>query len=152
MEGALYYILKDEPNFLNGFETIFIENDFTDITHKQFVDEEFKRNNFKSVYRLAGGFGPCFFYLWSLEKINESYKLSIRSFILEKILYYWFIMPTNNNKLKQDFKELEEKERKVLSMYGSQINPNTWQTFMDMEKEIIKEMNKENNRKNPHQN
>ncbi len=50
-------------------------------------------------------------------------------------------MPKKNNKLKQ----LEEKERKALSMYGSQINPNTWQTFMDMEKEIIKEMNEENN-------
>ncbi len=38
-EGALYYILKDEPEFLNGFETIIIENDFTDIKHKEFVDE-----------------------------------------------------------------------------------------------------------------
>ena len=26
-----------------------------------FVDEEFKRNNFKLVFKLAGGFGPCFF-------------------------------------------------------------------------------------------
>jgi FkbM family methyltransferase len=60
-EGALYYILKDEPEFLNGFQTILIENDFTDITHKEFVDEEFKRNNFKLVFKLAGGFGPCFF-------------------------------------------------------------------------------------------
>jgi FkbM family methyltransferase len=60
-EGALYYILKDEPEFLNGFQTILIENDFIDITHKEFVDEEFKRNNFKLVFKLAGGFGPCFF-------------------------------------------------------------------------------------------
>ena len=60
-EGALYYILKDDPEFLNGFQTILIENDFTDITHKEFVDEEFKRNNFKLVFKLAGGFGPCFF-------------------------------------------------------------------------------------------
>ena len=56
-------------------------------------------------------------------------------------------MPKKNNKLNQDLKELEEKEKKVLSMFGSQINPNTWQTFMDMEKEIIKEMNKEKNKK-----
>ena len=60
-EGALYYILKDEPEFLNGFQTILIENDFTDITHKEFVDAEFRRNNFKLVFKLAGGFGPCFF-------------------------------------------------------------------------------------------
>ncbi len=33
-EGALYYMLKDEPEFLNGFETIIIENDFTDINIK----------------------------------------------------------------------------------------------------------------------
>jgi hypothetical protein len=59
-EGALYYILKDKPEFLNGFQTILIENDFTDITHKEFV-EEFKRNNFKPVYYLSGGFWSLFF-------------------------------------------------------------------------------------------
>jgi hypothetical protein len=48
-------------NFLNGFQTIFIENDFTDITHKEFVEEECKRNNFKHVLKIGGGFGPCFF-------------------------------------------------------------------------------------------
>ena len=52
-------------------------------------------------------------------------------------------MPKKNNKLNQDLKELEEKEKICLSMFGSQINPNTWKIFMDMEKEIIKEMNKE---------
>ena len=67
-EGALYYILKDEPEFLNGFQTILIENDFTDITHKEFVDEEFKRNNFKLVFKLAGGFGPCFSIFMKLGK------------------------------------------------------------------------------------
>ncbi len=56
-------------------------------------------------------------------------------------------MPKKNNKLNQDLKELEEKEKKCLSMYGSLINPDTWKTYMDMEKEIIKEMNKEKNRK-----
>ena len=55
-------------------------------------------------------------------------------------------MPKKNNKLNQDLKELYEKEKKVLSMFGSQINPDTWKTFMDMEKEIIKEMNREKNR------
>ena len=67
-EGALYYILKDEPEFLNGFQTILIENDFTDITHKEFVDAEFKRNNFKLVFKLAGGFGPCFFNFYEAWK------------------------------------------------------------------------------------
>ena len=53
-------------------------------------------------------------------------------------------MPKKNHKLNQDLKELEEKEKKVSSMFGSQINPNTWQIFMNMEKEIIKERNREN--------
>ncbi len=58
-EGALYYILKDEPEFLNGFKTIIIENEFIDITHKEFMDEEFKRHNFlKCVYNS--------WWLWSL--------------------------------------------------------------------------------------
>ena len=67
-EGALYYILKEEPDFLNDFKTIIIENDFTDIQHKQFVDDEFKRYNFKNKYQESGGFGPCynFFYeVWN---------------------------------------------------------------------------------------
>ncbi len=32
-------------------------------------------------------------------------------------------------------------------MYGSQINLNAWQAFMDMEIEMIKDMNKENRKK-----
>ena len=32
-EGALYYILKDEPGFLDYFKKIIIENDFHDIEH-----------------------------------------------------------------------------------------------------------------------
>jgi FkbM family methyltransferase len=67
-EGALYYILKDEPDFLENFKTIIIENDFNDIEHKNFVDDEFKRFNFKIVYSKSGGFGPCynnFYEVWS---------------------------------------------------------------------------------------
>ena len=67
-EGALYYMLKDEPEFLNGFETIIIENDFTDIKHKEFVDEEFKRYNFKSIFSDSGGFGPCYNYFYEVWK------------------------------------------------------------------------------------
>ncbi len=35
---------------------------FTDIKHKEFVDEEFKRYNFKSIFSDSGGFGPCYDY------------------------------------------------------------------------------------------
>lgn len=58
-EGALYQILKDEENFLENIETIIIENDFTDYTKKQFVDDIFKQNGFKLIYIKSGGWGPC---------------------------------------------------------------------------------------------
>ena len=63
-EGALYFILCEEPTFLENFKTIIIENDFCDYSFKSAVDEEFKKFNFKCVYVRAGGFGPCteFFY------------------------------------------------------------------------------------------
>lgn len=63
-EGALYYILRDEPTFLENFKKIIIENDFNQLETKLAVDEEFKKFNFKRVYVKAGGFGPCqkFFY------------------------------------------------------------------------------------------
>lgn len=66
-EGAIYYILKNEPEILNDIETIIIENDFIDITHKVFVDNVFKSYNFKTVYRKSGGFQPCyncFYEVW----------------------------------------------------------------------------------------
>ena len=67
-EGALYYILKEEPEFLNGFKTVIIENDFIDITHKEFVDEEFKRYDFRNVYSIPGGFGPCYNFFYQVWK------------------------------------------------------------------------------------
>jgi len=54
-EGGLYYILKEEPNFLETFETIIIENDFTEVSHKLFVDEEFNKNNFNMIYNKSLG-------------------------------------------------------------------------------------------------
>lgn len=49
-EGAFYYILRDEPTFLENFKKIIIENDFQNHNHKLYVDEEFKKFNFKRVY------------------------------------------------------------------------------------------------------
>jgi FkbM family methyltransferase len=65
-EGALYYILKEEPNFLETFKLIIIENDFTDITHKHFVDNEFKKFNFKQIYKEKSIHGLCeyFYEVW----------------------------------------------------------------------------------------
>ena len=71
-EGALYFILRDEPTFLEHFKKIIIENDFFhDYNQKLCVDEEFKKFNFKRVYVKAGGGGPCteFFYeVWEKQE------------------------------------------------------------------------------------
>lgn len=69
-EGAIYYILKDEPEFLKDFNIVIIENDFHEQEHRSFVKEEFLRNGFKVVYSEHGGWGICtsFFYeVWKKE-------------------------------------------------------------------------------------
>ena len=66
-EGALYYIIKENPDFLQTFNKIIIENDFDDIEQKKFVDNEFKKHNLKRVYYEKGPWGPCadfFFEVW----------------------------------------------------------------------------------------
>ena len=66
-EGAFYYILMDMPEILNNVNLIIMENDYHDISHKQYIDEELFKNNFYKVYVEAGGFLPCyynFFEVW----------------------------------------------------------------------------------------
>lgn len=66
-EGALYYILKEEPMFLENISLVLIENDFSDKSHKEFVDSEFIRNGLECVYKQKGGWGPCencFYEAW----------------------------------------------------------------------------------------
>ena len=66
-EGALYYILQDEPDMLVNFNKIIVENDYHDINHKIYVDNNMINNGFKNIYREAGGWGPCyncFFEVW----------------------------------------------------------------------------------------
>jgi FkbM family methyltransferase len=49
-EGAFYHILIDMIDILNGIKTIIIENDFHNYSHKLYVDQTLKQNNFKVVY------------------------------------------------------------------------------------------------------
>jgi hypothetical protein len=44
-EGAFYYILNDFPEILENIKTIFVENDYNDIEHKNFVDLKLKEAN-----------------------------------------------------------------------------------------------------------
>lgn len=59
-EGALYYIFMDDPDMLNNIKLFLTENDYTDITHKQKVDEILISKGFKRIYCEAGGWGPCY--------------------------------------------------------------------------------------------
>lgn len=70
-EGALYYILLDEPTFLDGFRTVIMENDYQVAEHKTKVDEELRRRGFARVYVERGGWksspcpcAECFFECW----------------------------------------------------------------------------------------
>ena len=57
-------------------------------------------------------------------------------------------MPKKNNNLNQYVKELEEYKDRILNIHESlKTNPNSLQSFMDMEREIFKETNKGKSRK-----
>jgi len=66
-EGAFYNILRDMPEILLNIKLIIMENDYHDITKKNYVDDILQKNNFKIDYSEAGGWGPCFnnfFEVW----------------------------------------------------------------------------------------
>jgi FkbM family methyltransferase len=68
-EGAFYYILMDMPEILNGINLIIMENDYHNISHKQYIDRVMLENNFYRDYVERGefGWGPCkdnFFEVW----------------------------------------------------------------------------------------
>jgi len=59
-EGAFSYILHDMPDIIENVNLIIMENDYNDISHKEFIDSVLTKNGFKVVYSEAGGWGPCF--------------------------------------------------------------------------------------------
>jgi FkbM family methyltransferase len=66
-EGAFYYILIDMPEILNNIKLIIMENDYWDITKKNYIDDILKQHNFYVDYAECGGWGPCynnFFEVW----------------------------------------------------------------------------------------
>ena len=66
-EGAFYYILMDMPEILNNINLIIMENDYLDISHKNYIDKILIKNNFIIDYVEGGGWGPChnnFFEVW----------------------------------------------------------------------------------------
>ena len=66
-EGALYYILQDDPEILKNIDTVIMENDYVDISHKNFVDSVLRLNGMDVIHQEGGGWGPCinfFFEVW----------------------------------------------------------------------------------------
>jgi hypothetical protein len=56
---------------LLNIKLIIMENDYWDISKKNYVDSVLQNNNFKTVYSQSGGWGPCynnFFEVW--QKVN----------------------------------------------------------------------------------
>jgi FkbM family methyltransferase len=67
-EGALYHILKEEPDFFNGFERVIMENDYNNYEHKLYVNQKLEEQGLRCIYREPGGWGPCyycFFETWA---------------------------------------------------------------------------------------
>ena len=74
-EGAFYNILKDMPEVLEGITKILIENDFRDVSQKQYVDRILLAQGFTIKYSedLDSGYywlpwKKDFFQYWSREK------------------------------------------------------------------------------------
>jgi len=66
-EGAFYYILMDIPELLNNIKLIIMENDYNDISHKEYINNILIENKFYREYSKRGGWGPCFanfFEVW----------------------------------------------------------------------------------------
>ena len=66
-EGAFYYILMDMPEILKNISLIIMENDYWDISHKNYVNDILIKNKFYVDYSESGGWGPCFnnfFEVW----------------------------------------------------------------------------------------
>jgi FkbM family methyltransferase len=71
-EGAFFYILLDMPEILNNINLIIMENDYSDIENKNYVDEVLTNNNFYIDYSEGGGWGPCsdnFYEVWKKVKL-----------------------------------------------------------------------------------
>lgn len=68
-EGAFYHILKDFKDIMNGVNKIFIENDFSDKEHSDYVHNVFSFLGFKvtkSVPLKGGPDFPCKDFFWQV--------------------------------------------------------------------------------------
>ena len=76
-EGAFYYILMDMPEILENINLIIMENDYHEISHKEYIDKILIKNHFYVDYVEQGGWKhtvcPCennFFEVWKKHKFS----------------------------------------------------------------------------------
>jgi FkbM family methyltransferase len=70
-EGAFYYILQDTPEILDGIKLLIMENDyFRDNSHKQYVFNTLRNNNYVCVFQRAldNPNIPDFYQVWKLKE------------------------------------------------------------------------------------
>ena len=60
VEGALYYVLQDNPAILTNLKTLILENDYGTLEQKRVVEGVIRDHGFTCVYTKMGGWGPCF--------------------------------------------------------------------------------------------
>jgi hypothetical protein len=60
----------DFPEILNNVTTLIMENDYTDINEKMYVDKVLKENGFYVDYSKEGGGmdGPCYKFFYQVWK------------------------------------------------------------------------------------
>jgi FkbM family methyltransferase len=88
-EGALYEILKDDPDMLNNINTVIVENDYWDIEKKKFVDNVMLSKGLEVVHQESGGWGPCqafFFEVWKRRSFGFIILRNVRN---ERTDKYW---------------------------------------------------------------
>lgn len=65
-EGSLFHILHDEPDFLNHFNKVIMENDYTTIEQYQFVRDKLIQNGFINIFTQSGGWGCCYSFFYQV--------------------------------------------------------------------------------------
>ena len=80
-EGAFYYILRDTPQILDGIRTIIVENDYSSLEQKKYVDEVLISRGFRAVYQDTGNAEAAMLKMPCLENFYEVWKYDEEAFV-----------------------------------------------------------------------
>lgn len=77
-EGALYYILLEEPSLLNGMHTLIMENDYIHHPeHKLAVFKILSQHSFVPVYTKAHAHIPDFYQVWQRDPLASVHYVDV---------------------------------------------------------------------------